>query len=469
MKNKYNAGFALVGEHSSYNAAFGLARVLQDRGHVPIFVVEKDTVFAQLVTRHGFKTAVIPSGHELHFAKPEKTGWFRLWRRLKKRTENIRMEQDFLTDLIKTNAIDVFFLDAIKYDVYPYALALAKESIPTSLLSYTFASKFGLDYPPVFASAISRSAKKPALISRLMHAALWVWALATRGRSQAFGRFEYTRLVIKKCFNLLRNIGFERKLRRYGWQSVWSEYKRRPHIPEIVFGHRILDWPAIAADPYRYYFGATDSFREDSGFDWSEFDQGKPIVYCNLSTINGFESVGTSESERHDTKEKFSTKRFRMARQYVDAVIACFSKRQEWQVVIACGPFYHELKEKLHTDNIHLYDRLPQLAILKRTDLVITWGGTGTIRECINHAVPMVVLPAWTDQFGNAARVVSCRIGVRGDLVGITPEKLLTMVETVLTEPRFISALSRFQSPCDLNQETEELVQFIGRHSGMRI
>ena len=46
----------------------------------------------------------------------------------------------------------------------------------------------------------------------------------------------------------------------------------------------------------------------------------------------------------------------------------------------------------------------------------------------------MVVLPAWTDQFGNAARVVSRNVGVRGDLMEVTAEKLTAMVERVLTD-----------------------------------
>src|SRR5690606_22345877 len=119
VTTSYNIGFALVGEHSSYYAALGLARVVRDRGHNAVFFVSEKTVFAELVTAHGFKVAEIPPGHEAHFAKP-RTARFRLWKRLRIRAVSIRLEQDYLADLLETNAIDLCFLDAVRADLYPY-------------------------------------------------------------------------------------------------------------------------------------------------------------------------------------------------------------------------------------------------------------------------------------------------------------------------------------------------------------
>jgi hypothetical protein len=469
MTTSYNIGFALASEHSSYYAALGLARVFQDRGHNAIFFVSDKTIFSQLVSMHGFKVAAIPPGHESHFARSSKTARFRLWRRLKKRAESIRVEQDFLVDSIKTNSIDLCFLDAVRYDLYPYALALAKTGVPTMLLSYTFASRFGTGYPPVFSSETSPGTISPRVLSRAIHALLWIWALGTRGRGRAFDRVEYAQMVIRKWFDQMRNVSFERKLHRFGLRSTWSEWKRRPLIPEIVFGHRMLDWPAIASDPGRYYFGTTDLFRKVSDFDWSITDPDKPVVYCNLSTINGFENVDVAGSERQVAGADLSITRFRMAKRYVMAVLECFSQRKDWQLLIACGPFYQTLKADAHTPNIHLFQRLPQLAVLKRADLAITWGGAGTIRECISHGVPMVVLPAWTDQFGNAARVVCRNVGVRGDIMDVTPENLMAMVERVLTDKTIRSSLSEMQMENDANREIEGLVQFVGRHAGLKL
>lgn len=469
MTKGFNVGFALMSEHSSYNAALGLARVVQERGHNPIFFVSDQTIFSQFVRTHGFQAAVIPPGHESHMAKPDKIAGFRLWKRLQRRAASIRLEQEFLVDLIKTNAIDLCFVDAVRYDLYPYVLALAKAGVPTMLLSYTYASRFGATYPPVFSSATSPGATSPKARSSAMHALRWAWALGTRGRSYAFGRVEYAQLVAKKWLDQVRNVSFERKLRRFGRQSAWSEWKRRPLLPEIVFGHRMLDWPAIASDPNRFYFGTTDLFRKTSDFDWSIVDPGKPVVYCNLSTINGFENIGASGSGSRAAAADPSVARFRMAKRYVEAVLACFSQRQDWQLLIACGPFYPTLRADSHTPNIHLFERLPQLAVLEKADLAITWGGAGTVRECITHGVPMVVLPAWTDQFGNAARVVSCNVGVRGNIMDVTPGKLMVMIERALTDRTIRSSLSELRMQCNASQDMEGLVAFVQRHAGLKL
>lgn len=58
MTKSYNVGFALMSEHSAYNAALGLARVVRERGHNPIFFVSDQTIFAQFVRTHGFQAAV---------------------------------------------------------------------------------------------------------------------------------------------------------------------------------------------------------------------------------------------------------------------------------------------------------------------------------------------------------------------------------------------------------------------------
>ncbi len=66
-------------------------------------------------------------------------------------------------------------------------------------------------------------------------------------------------------------------------------------------------------------------------------------------------------------------------------------------------------------DNVRVCDRVPQLEVLEQADLAITHGGAGTLRECIDRGVPMLVYPRAFDQFGNAARVVFHGLGLRGN------------------------------------------------------
>ena len=101
---------------------------------------------------------------------------------------------------------------------------------------------------------------------------------------------------------------------------AWSEWKRRPQIPELVFGHRALDWPVIASNASRCYFGATDLSRKLADFDWSIVESGKHIVYCSISTARGFEKSRVSASEDATPIVDLSKKKFRMAKRYLEAV-----------------------------------------------------------------------------------------------------------------------------------------------------
>jgi UDP:flavonoid glycosyltransferase YjiC (YdhE family) len=64
--------------------------------------------------------------------------------------------------------------------------------------------------------------------------------------------------------------------------------------------------------------------------------------------------------------------------------------------------------------NILVAPYVPQLELLKRSALVISHGGLGTIKECIEAAVPIIVFPQGWDQTGNMARVAYHGIGIAG-------------------------------------------------------
>ena len=61
--------------------------------------------------------------------------------------------------------------------------------------------------------------------------------------------------------------------------------------------------------------------------------------------------------------------------------------------------------------NVRIARWVPQMEILSRAAVAITHGGLGTIKECIWHGVPMVVLPLVLDQPANAVRVASHHLG----------------------------------------------------------
>ncbi len=78
--------------------------------------------------------------------------------------------------------------------------------------------------------------------------------------------------------------------------------------------------------------------------------------------------------------------------------------------VVSKGP-QHELIEL--APNMTGAEFLPQPAILPHVDLVITHGGNNTVTESIHFGKPMIVLPLFWDQYDNAQRVSEVGFGAR--------------------------------------------------------
>lgn len=468
MKKKCNIGFLMINEHSSFNAAFGLARVLKDRGHEVMFFVETGTVFQQYVKEHGFKFINMPpyANYRILDDKKKKAE-FMPWKWVKGHVQRVRVGQDSLAALIEKESIDLFFLDNI-YS-YPFAIAPARMRVPTILLFPNFGSRFKTLYPPVFSSMVPPGGKRPDIRQRFMYFVLWVWATLAKGRSRSYDKIEYMKIVLVRIFRRIYIIGFERKLRKLGWKSTWSEWRRRPIIPEIVMGHRSLDWHAVASNPERCYFGATDHFRKNPDFDWSAIAANDPIVYCNVSTAHGFQQIQCSTQGSKSTSLDFSRNIIRLAKRFLTVTIDAFSRRNDWQLILACGPLFRTLQSASLPANIHFFERVPQLAVLSRADLAITWGGAGTVRECVNFGVPMIIFPAWTDQFGNAARVSFYNLGIRGNLLDVTPEKMIEMVERVLGDKKIKSSVKEMKNQCIVAKEIRDLVNFVSYHTALEL
>ncbi len=79
-------------------------------------------------------------------------------------------------------------------------------------------------------------------------------------------------------------------------------------------------------------------------------------------------------------------------------------------VIVSKGPLADQIR--LH-DNMVGEAVLPQPAILPQVDVVITHGGNNTVTECFHNGKPMVVLPLFWDQVDNAQRVAETGFGVR--------------------------------------------------------
>jgi len=114
------------------------------------------------------------------------------------------------------------------------------------------------------------------------------------------------------------------------------------------------------------------------------------------------------------------------------AVFAALAQR-DWQAVVSTG----------RTDpasigpvpaNVIARPHVPQIAVLRQTDVFVTHGGMNSTMEGLRLGVPLVVAPRMADQFMNAERVRELGLGRSLADVEQTPEALLDAIESVLAD-----------------------------------
>ena len=197
------------------------------------------------------------------------------------------------------------------------------------------------------------------------------------------------------------------------------------NIPEIILSPQAFDFPRLV-EPNKIYAGfGVDAKRLDT-LDSEQYnrlkkiflDNEKPLVYCSLGTL--------------------STVHYKGSRLFLKKVIRSFQD-QPITLIVATGTKINANQFHFTPPNVHIYQTVPQLEVLKHADVMITHGGMNSIKECILNEVPMVVYPLnnkW-DQPGNSARVVYHGLGLRGNIRSESYKKIIQKVMHLLTNDSY--------------------------------
>ncbi|XP_072045580.1 UDP-glucuronosyltransferase 2B15-like [Amphiura filiformis] len=91
---------------------------------------------------------------------------------------------------------------------------------------------------------------------------------------------------------------------------------------------------------------------------------------------------------------------------------------------------------------------IPQNDILGHTQtrLLIYHCGSNGVFEALYHAVPIICLPLFADQFGVAARVVSKGIGLQLDITSLTSDKLVRAIRHVVDNQSYKNNMKRLST-----------------------
>lgn len=110
-------------------------------------------------------------------------------------------------------------------------------------------------------------------------------------------------------------------------------------------------------------------------------------------------------------------------------------------------------------NNIHLFDRVPQLSVLKHADLFVTHGGLSSIKEGIYFGVPLLVYPLDLnyDQNGNAFKVEYHGLGMRGIMRSELADDIRAKAQILLDDPTCKGRLSTFSETINQRYSREEI------------
>jgi UDP:flavonoid glycosyltransferase YjiC (YdhE family) len=128
------------------------------------------------------------------------------------------------------------------------------------------------------------------------------------------------------------------------------------------------------------------------------------------------------------------------------------------RAIVSMGPQHDQLRL---ADNMAGAEFLPQPAVLRQVDLVVTHGGNNTVTESFHHGLPMVVLPLFWDQYDNAQRVAELGFGARLDTYRFEDRELIDAIDRLLVDEGLRSRLASVASRLKANPGTEKAADHI--------
>ncbi|EDW55508.1 GM17208 [Drosophila sechellia] len=135
---------------------------------------------------------------------------------------------------------------------------------------------------------------------------------------------------------------------------------------------------------------------------------------------------------------------------------------------------WEDLKNKPgNASNIFFGNWLPQDDILAHpnTKLFITHAGKGGVAEAQYHGVPMVALPIFGDQQGNAEIMTKSGFGRWLDILTMTENELKETIYEVLENPAYRETIGKFSTlyrdrPLTARQSVIYWTEYVLRHQG---
>ena len=158
------------------------------------------------------------------------------------------------------------------------------------------------------------------------------------------------------------------------------------NVPELILAPLEFELTPEVRKPHQHYLGLSiREARTDTELD-AEFAKqwpgllarqqaGQRLIYCSFGT--------------------FYTGSNKALLDFITNLLAAISTVPDVQLVCSVNNLVVETLKARHAalPNVHFFRRVPQLLVLKNTDVHITHGGLGSVKESIHYGVPMLVYP----------------------------------------------------------------------------
>ena len=145
------------------------------------------------------------------------------------------------------------------------------------------------------------------------------------------------------------------------------------------------------------------------------------------------------------------------------AAILAALRDEPINLIVALGPGLDPGDFGPQPRHIHVAPYLPQSLLFPQCDLVITHGGSGTVRTALVHGLPMVILPIAADQPENARRCAALGAAVVIPAAERTPAATRTAVRTVLHNSHYRENAARLRGEMAALPGPENAVSLLER------
>jgi len=402
------------------NPCFPLARVLGDEGHtVTMATVEH---FRRHVTNAGFHHVSLKSvpfglGFESWMNAQRKVR-FHYWANLRDRFFDrlYHARERELFALLDTVRPDVVFIDATQATdfivLYP---ALKKTRIAHAMLHAMFPAHVLPGRPPVDSMLVPGNLNEEAAALRRMNLKLnWT---DLKQRLLYFGMSD--RFIINR--RLKKN-----QIPQANRLTLPSLFDFQvDNVPSFILAPRKFDYPHFNNPANYHYLGfvhtqitpiPNDEWLKVRSVIHARRAAGSRLVYCSFGTIS--------------VSREAQTDAFLL--RLADAV----TERGD-QLVVSIGT-QRPAPAGLVRKNVWVFPSVPQMEVLRDSDVFVTHGGLSSIREAVEAVVPMLMIVVH-DQFdppGNAARVQFHGMGILGDVESNT-DRISAALQDLMTNDRF--------------------------------